>query len=175
MIFNQNYAFLMVRYQKQLKLVGVIVSQDLKWQKNTDYICTKASQKLWIIKRLKKFKLNIFQLLDVCDKSMQFYIKTKDVLFRSMNKVPRNTLASICFKTLRFQNGVSSWPNLEILKKGKMNHFQGNCSSRKNHAGMKQINFSGTLVRVHCKTPPNIIFKDKNCSDIFQVLENIHS
>ena len=44
---------------------------------------------------------------------------------------------------------------LEILKKGKMGHFQGNCSSRKKHAGMKQINFSGTLVRVDCKSPPN--------------------
>ena len=56
---------------EDIKLVGVIVSQDLKWQKNTDYICTKASQKLWIIRRLKKFKLNIFQLLDVYQKEVR--------------------------------------------------------------------------------------------------------
>ena len=48
-----------------------MVSQDLKWQKNTDFICTKASQKLWIMRRLKKFKLNITQLLDVYQKEVR--------------------------------------------------------------------------------------------------------
>ena len=43
---------------------------------------------------------------------MQFYIKRKDVLFRSRNRLPRNTLVSICFKNSKFQN----WPNLRIVE-----------------------------------------------------------
>ena len=56
---------------QDMKLVGVIVSQDLKWQKNTDFICNKASQKLWILRRLKKFKLSIYQLVDVYIKEVR--------------------------------------------------------------------------------------------------------
>ena len=33
-----------------IKLVGVIVDRTLSWQKNTDYICQKAIQKLWTIR-----------------------------------------------------------------------------------------------------------------------------
>ena len=40
---------------KDIKLVGVIISQDLRWLKNTDFICNKATRKLRIIRRLKKF------------------------------------------------------------------------------------------------------------------------
>ena len=54
-----------------VKLVGVIVDQRLSWQKNTDYICNKATQKLWIIRRLKKYKLGIPTLLDVYVKEVR--------------------------------------------------------------------------------------------------------
>ena len=51
-----------------VKLVGVMVTQDLKWAMNTDYICTKARQKLWILRRLKKYK---FKILDVFKKEVR--------------------------------------------------------------------------------------------------------
>ena len=38
---------------------------------NTDYICSKASQKLWIIRRLKKYKLDEYKLLDVYEKEVR--------------------------------------------------------------------------------------------------------
>ena len=53
------------------KLVGVIVDRNLSWQKNTDYICQKAIQKLWTIRRLKKYKLNYTTLLDVYCKEIR--------------------------------------------------------------------------------------------------------
>ena len=43
---------------------------------------------------------------------MQFCIKTKIVPFRSRNRLPRNTLVSMCFKNSKFQN----WPNLRIVE-----------------------------------------------------------
>ena len=54
-----------------VKLVGVIVDHSLSWQKNTDFICQKATQKLWIIRRLKKYRLDTFTLLDVYTKEIR--------------------------------------------------------------------------------------------------------
>ena len=54
-----------------VRLVGVIVDQTLSWQKNTDYICHKATQKLWVIRRLKKYNLTISALLDVYIKEIR--------------------------------------------------------------------------------------------------------
>ena len=53
------------------KLVGVIVSQDLKWEKNTDFICTRARRKLWVLRRLRKFKIEITKLADVNKKEIR--------------------------------------------------------------------------------------------------------
>ena len=55
----------------EVKLVGVIVSNDLKWQKNTDFICLRARQKLWVLRRLKKFNMEISRLADVYKKEIR--------------------------------------------------------------------------------------------------------
>ena len=55
----------------ETKLVGVIVSNDLKWHKNTSYICNKARQRLWILRRLQKFNLNKLELFDVYIKDIR--------------------------------------------------------------------------------------------------------
>ena len=55
----------------EMKLVGVILSDDIRWQKNTDYICLKARQKLWTLRRMKKLHFDIFQLLDVYTKEVR--------------------------------------------------------------------------------------------------------
>ena len=53
------------------KLLCVVVSQDLKWHKNTAYVCQKARQKLWILRRLQNFDLNTYQLFDVYIKEVR--------------------------------------------------------------------------------------------------------
>ena len=58
---------------QEVKLVGVVVSQDLKWQKNVDFICKKACQKLWVLRRLKKFNIKTYQLFDVYQKEVDQY------------------------------------------------------------------------------------------------------
>ena len=54
-----------------VKLVGVMVTQDLSWQLNTDYICTKARNKLWILRRLNRFKFDEYKILDVYKKEVR--------------------------------------------------------------------------------------------------------
>ena len=52
----------------ETKLVGVIISNDLKWKKNTDYVCQKARTKLWTLRRLRRMSFDVSHLLD-------FYVK----------------------------------------------------------------------------------------------------
>ena len=56
-------------------LVGVMVTQDLKWQMNTDFICTKVRQKLWVLRRLNKFNFDEFKTLDVYKTVVRYIIE----------------------------------------------------------------------------------------------------
>ena len=55
----------------EVKLVGIILSNDLKWQKNTDFITKKAMKKLWILRRLKKMGLSRAFMIDAYIKEVR--------------------------------------------------------------------------------------------------------
>ena len=55
----------------ETKLVGVIISEDLTWHKNTAYICKKAREKLWILRRMLSLCLGDEQLFDVYCKEIR--------------------------------------------------------------------------------------------------------
>ena len=52
-------------------MLGVLVSRDLRWAKNTALICQKARKKLWILRRLISFHLDIHELFDVYTKEVR--------------------------------------------------------------------------------------------------------
>ena len=54
-----------------MKLVGVMVSSDLRWTKNTEYICQKAMQRMWVLRRMKGVKLDAEYLLDTYKKEIR--------------------------------------------------------------------------------------------------------
>ena len=56
---------------KEITLLGVVVSHDLKWAKNTEFICGKARQKLWILRRVLKLNLTSFELFDAYQKEIR--------------------------------------------------------------------------------------------------------
>ena len=41
-----------------------MVSNDLNWKKNTDYICGKTKKKLWLLRNMKNVGLNLHELVD---------------------------------------------------------------------------------------------------------------
>ena len=49
----------------KINLLGVIISQDLKWSENTQHICDKVNRKIYILGKLKKFGLRTEELLTV--------------------------------------------------------------------------------------------------------------
>ena len=47
------------------KLLGVMISNDLKWYSNTKYICSKAYKKMWTLRRMKILDIEPYVMLDV--------------------------------------------------------------------------------------------------------------
>ena len=54
-----------------MKIVGVILSQNLSWHKNTQYICSKARQKLWILRRMLRYNFGPRTMFDVYTKEVR--------------------------------------------------------------------------------------------------------
>ena len=54
-----------------LKLLGVVLSNTLKWDDNTDYICNKARRKIWLIRNMKLSGLTESELVDAFKKEIR--------------------------------------------------------------------------------------------------------
>ena len=55
----------------EISLLGVTISENLKWTRNTTTMCTKARQRLWIIRRLQLVDLSVHELYDVYIKEIR--------------------------------------------------------------------------------------------------------
>ena len=56
---------------EQTKLLGVILTSNLSWTANTDYIVKRCNSKLWLLRRLKKLGANHEDLIDVYFKQIR--------------------------------------------------------------------------------------------------------
>ena len=55
----------------EAKLLGIMLTSDLKWAKNTDYICKRAYRKRWSLRRMKLLDLEPLVMLDVYTKEIR--------------------------------------------------------------------------------------------------------
>ena len=56
---------------EKFKLLGVIIRSDMKWWDNTDYICKKGYERLWMLRRLKGLGASEAEMLDVYHKQVR--------------------------------------------------------------------------------------------------------
>ena len=56
---------------EKFKLLGVQIRSDLKWFDNSNYICQKGYERLWMLQRLKGLGANSSELLDVYEKQVR--------------------------------------------------------------------------------------------------------
>ena len=56
---------------EEMKLLGLIITSDLKFEKNTEFIVQKAYKRIWMLKRLKNLGASTEQLLDVYEKQIR--------------------------------------------------------------------------------------------------------
>ena len=57
------------------KILGLIIQSNLKWNLNTEFIYNKAAGKLWLLKRLKLFDLDIETLTDFYTKEIRVILE----------------------------------------------------------------------------------------------------
>ena len=49
----------------EIKLLGIVITSDLKWHKNTSYLCDKAYGRLWMLRNLRRLGALKSELVDV--------------------------------------------------------------------------------------------------------------
>ena len=85
MLFNptKNFDFVpefemegkLIETHEEMKILGLVVSNDLTWRSNTDSMCKKAYSRLWMIKRLKKSGACLDDLIDIYIKQVRSVIE----------------------------------------------------------------------------------------------------
>lgn len=68
---------------QQMKLLGVVITEDLKWHKNTSLITKKAYSRLWMLRRLKSMGASRETLLDVYNKQIRSILEYGAVVWNA--------------------------------------------------------------------------------------------
>ena len=68
---------------EEMKLLGVIITNDLKWHQNTLNITNKAYKRLWILKRLKQMGASNSVLINVYSKQVRSVLEYASVVWSS--------------------------------------------------------------------------------------------
>ena len=58
-----------------LRILGVILTPNLKWVENTEFICKKAYSKIWAMRRMKSLGLDPFTILDYYMKEVRVHLE----------------------------------------------------------------------------------------------------
>ena len=56
---------------EEMRLLGVVISNDMKWHRHVKHISKTANSKLWILRRLKKLGCGQSILLDIYNKQIR--------------------------------------------------------------------------------------------------------
>ena len=78
---------------EQMKLLGVVITSDLKWDENTDFITSKAFRRLWLLRRLKKLGASRKAMLDIYTKNVRSVLEYASVVWSS--SITRKNMAQI--------------------------------------------------------------------------------
>ena len=68
---------------KKMKLLGVVITEDLKWHENTAHITTKAYRRLWMLRRLKSMGASREVLIDVYNKQIRSILEFAAVVWHA--------------------------------------------------------------------------------------------
>ena len=72
---------------KSVKLLGIIIDKELKFDKHVDKICSKANRKLSVLSRMRSFlsarkrRFNITEALLILQNNLQIFVSTLSFWF----------------------------------------------------------------------------------------------
>ena len=76
---------------EETKLLGILLNSSLKWSSNTAAMYTKAISKMWLLRRLKKLKLDHYLIFDYYAKEIRPLAEHGVVIWNSgLTKAQRN-------------------------------------------------------------------------------------
>ena len=61
--------------KKEMKVLGVILTPNLKWSANTAYICKKAYKNMWMVRTMKVMDLDTFTMVDYYMKKIRVHLE----------------------------------------------------------------------------------------------------
>ena len=123
---------------EEYKILGLVISANMKWSSHTKYICKRGYIQLWTLRRLKKLGANINILLDLYNKQVRSIVEYAAPAWQSMlteeNKADIERVQKCAFsiifgpksyeKTLKNENIKS----LEDRRVDLTNKFANKCS-----------------------------------------------
>ena len=79
--FSKNYDFPpeftvegfveQIKVVTETKLLGIVITADLKWSQNTEFICKRAYKMMWTLRRMKVLDIEPYVILDVYQKEIR--------------------------------------------------------------------------------------------------------
>ena len=141
MLFNQGrkYDFLpIIQTEKdnilqtvdEMRLLGLVVRSDLRWQENTNQMCKKAYSRLWMVRNLKKLGVPKSDLLDVYYKQCRSIIELAVPAWapgitsrecRQIERVQKTALAIILGDSYKSYSQACKILCVESLKQRRIN------------------------------------------------------
>jgi hypothetical protein len=68
-----DHSFLEVK--SKVRILGVILTSDLRWNSNTEFMCKKAFKNIWMLRRMKALKMDPFTILDYYFKEIRVHLE----------------------------------------------------------------------------------------------------
>jgi hypothetical protein len=58
-----------------MRILGIILTSDLRWEANTEHICKKAFKNMWALRRMKTLNMDSFTTLDYYFKEVRVHVE----------------------------------------------------------------------------------------------------
>ena len=71
------------------KLLGLVISSDLSWNQNTNYMTGRCNAKLWVLRRLKKLGARDTDLVDVYCKQIRTILEFASPVWNPSSKADK--------------------------------------------------------------------------------------
>ena len=110
---------------EEMKLLGVQITSDMKWNSNTNYITKKAYQRLWMVRRLTQMGANDDELLDVYCKQIRSVLEYAAVVWHpgltAANSSSIERVQKACLAIILGQRYISYTNALQVASLDRLN------------------------------------------------------
>ena len=148
--------------KSKMKILGVILTSDLRWEAHTEHICKQAYKNMWVLRRMKALKVDSFTILDYYMKEIRVHMELAVPVWHSgltvklsadIERVQRVAVSIVLGRSeFKYDNACAllGLKPLFIRRKELCDRFSRKTASSKcRHSDLFQIQDSGYDTRSH--------------------------